>query len=773
MSKVVQLVVLCISLSFASIAFGSSSAPNDLLYFLHVASDASWETEVGIINLGDTQVQGTLTAYSNAGVLVENRAITLAAGGKVSIIVGEEFHNAATINYLKFIADKGLCSGYEKFYKNGRRVAVPAVSQLNTGDLYVSHIASNSTWWTGLTLLNTNITAKNMMITFSDSSAYPLTLSAGQHWAGTIASSFPGLNVETVQSAVISNASGVLGLELFGSKTDTDNQYLSGVILSDESATSLFYPHIASNDQWWTGIIAYNPNDTSVTMTISPYSSAGTPLAASTVDIAPGGKYISTATELSLPQETHWFKVVASAPITGFELFGTKDGNQLAGYSTVNIDTRSGTFVKVEEHGWTGIAFVNIESTPATVTLSAVDDTGVTIATNTFDVAGNSKQIASVENFFTTNITGATYIKFTSDHDVVSFQLNGSLNGLMLDGLPSLSRLPANSPSPEGINSIEQELDRVLAKIVTDTDFSFYIEGNQGSAYLFNRGRSTLNTSYKSASTAKWVTAVIILRLVDQGYLSLTNKPQDFINNWPISKDDSLYGITLAHLLSFTSGLANNNNCINFGISDFATCVNKIGQDNKGSGRVPGSEFYYGNSHLQVAGLMAIKARGFNDWQEIFAEFQNQTGLFTNSQYDLPSTTNPRLAGGMHWTGNDYLAFIRAFKNGSLLSSELQMKTEHDQIASASIGYSPAIEGLNEDWHYGYGLWIECSANPYNCSEVTLLSCPGAYGAYPFMNRQDNYFGIIARQGNLGTFPRGKEIFNSVADLIKKWGLCN
>ena len=94
MSKVVQLVVLYISLALASIAFGSSSAPNDLLYFLHVASDNTWETEIGIINVGDTQIQGTLTGYSDAGILVEDKTITLAVGGRTSITVGEEFQNA-------------------------------------------------------------------------------------------------------------------------------------------------------------------------------------------------------------------------------------------------------------------------------------------------------------------------------------------------------------------------------------------------------------------------------------------------------------------------------------------------------------------------------------------------------------------------------------------------------------------------------------------------------------------------------------------------------
>ena len=294
---------------------------------------------------------------------------------------------------------------------------------------------------TCFTLLNTTDSIKNLTITFNDGSVHLLTLTAGEHWSGLV-SSFPGINASAIQSAVIGNASGIIGLELFGSNTGTGDQYLSGVLLSDETATSLYYPHVASNTLWWTGFVAYNPNNTTVTLTISPYDAEGTSLVASTEEITAGGKFIGTVASLFLPAGTEWFKVDASSLITGFELFGTQNGKQLAGYSTVNITTKAGTFVKIEDHGWTGIAFVNIESTSAVVTLTAVNDFGTTIATSTINVAGHGKQIADVENLFAADITGATFIKFSSDRNVVGFQLNSSSDGLMLDGLPGSPRLP-------------------------------------------------------------------------------------------------------------------------------------------------------------------------------------------------------------------------------------------------------------------------------------------------------------------------------------------
>ena len=313
------------------------------------------------------------------------------------------------------------------------------VTKVNTDNIYVSHIASNSNWWTGLALLNTTDAEKNMTITFNDGSVSLLSLPAGEHWSGTV-SDLSGINAATIESAVISNAGGIIGLEVFGSNAGTGDQYLSGVLLSGKTTLSLYYPHVVSNDAWWTGIVVYNPNNTSTTLTISPYDGEGTPLTTSTENITAGGKFIGTVADLSLPERTRWFKVDASAPITGFELFGTSNGNQLAGFNTTDISTTAGTFVKMDDNGWTGIAFVNIESTPATVTLTAFNNTGSTVAVTTFTVPGNGKKIGLPENLFSTDISGATYLKFTSTRNVVGFQVNGSSDGLMLDGLPSLAQ---------------------------------------------------------------------------------------------------------------------------------------------------------------------------------------------------------------------------------------------------------------------------------------------------------------------------------------------
>ena len=151
--------------------------------------------------------------------------------------------------------------------------------------------------------------------------------------------------------------------------------------------------------------------------------------------------------------------------------------------------------------------------------------------------------------------------------------------------------------------AIAREIKTVLAAAPTDTDFSFFIETASGRRLSYDRGASRMTTSYESASTSKWVTAVIILREVQRGSLSIDSRPQDLIPGWNVTPSDPLAAITLGDLLSFTSGLVQEPACIN-GRADFEECVRRIADVNVGNGKVPGAEFDYGSAHLQVACLL-------------------------------------------------------------------------------------------------------------------------------------------------------------------------
>jgi hypothetical protein len=410
------------------------------LYFPHVDTSLPWQTEIAIINTSDQTVTGTLRGLSNDGQLIETKAVTLSARGRTQIIVANEFTNHINIGYIIFDTSAATVQGYAKLYQAGiYRAATPAVKVVNTGDIYVSHIDSSAQWWTGVTLVNTTSTTKNLTITFDNGVSVPYTLNPNQRRVFTIGSLLNQPLQPDIRSAVITNASGVIGLELFGSNAGMGGNQMEGILLTDKTASTIYYPHIDSNG-WWTGIVAYNPSETACTITITPYSAQGTVLATSTIPIAGKGKYVGVVSQLGLPAQTAWFRIDATSPITGFELFGTASGNQLAAYSeSGGTGSKSGVFPKIEKNGgWTGIAFVNTEENAASVTLTAYNDSGAVVATQVLNVGGHAKVVNFAETIFMQNISGATYIAYTSDRNVVGFQLNGSSDGMMLDALPGL-----------------------------------------------------------------------------------------------------------------------------------------------------------------------------------------------------------------------------------------------------------------------------------------------------------------------------------------------
>ena len=251
-----------------------------LLYFPHVASGPIWETEICIINTNaESSLSGELKAYDNSGQEVSSTPISLRPNARREITIGDELPNPSGIGYMVLESDSDNVCGYTKFFTEGKyRAAVPTTQNVNSGDIFIPHVASGPEWWTGISIMNTTSVAKNVTIEFDNGVTKTIALAAKEHKVFTIASLFEGIAQPNIRSGVIKNGSGIIGLELFGSSPSSGNSYLSGVLLKDETTTEIFYPHVVSSAIWWTGIVAYNPSNVSSEITVTPFKGDGTTL---------------------------------------------------------------------------------------------------------------------------------------------------------------------------------------------------------------------------------------------------------------------------------------------------------------------------------------------------------------------------------------------------------------------------------------------------------------------------------------------------------------
>lgn len=343
---------------------------------------------------------------------------------------------------------------------------------------------------------------------------------------------------------------------------------------------------------------------------------------------------------------------------------------------------------------------------------------------------------------------------------------------------PSDAAAPADGGTPHTCSdaelaALEAEMTSTLAAAATsgtitdDADYTLVLEAPDGRRFVAEHGTVTARTELESASTSKWISAVVILDLVDRGVLSLETRPHDLIPFWTETE------VTLRDLLSFTSGFSDQPRCQNQPTADFEACVREVFEADRATAPAPGTVYQYSSAHLQIAGLMAIYATGASGWAEIFDAFKARTGLFPTSRYDLPSLTNPRLAGGMTWTAEEYDDFLRALYHGELLTEATRAAMYANQRGTATLRDSPAWSGMSEDWSYGLGNWLECRTatelGSYDCGPGERNSSAGAYGSYPFIDRDEGFFGILARQGMLGTGDDGTRLFRTIEVRAAAW----
>ena len=382
--------------TFTVTQFGVSTSA--YLYFPHVDTSFPWQTEIALINTGDQTVNGTLRAFSDDGQPGETRDVTLSARGRKQIIVATEFTNDTNIGYIIFDTDSDTVQGYTKLYQPGiSRTAIPAVKEVNSPVIYISHIASDAQWRTAISLVNTTSAKKDLTITFNNGLKKNISLNANEQKVFDIAVDFFNSQPQPdIKSAVINDASGVIGVEIF-----VGGNQMDGILLTGKTAYNLYYPHVAGGD-WWTGIVAYNTSPYEATMTIVPYSAQGTPLTSSNLPIEGNRNYVGKVADLNLPSETAWFRIDSTRPLSGFELFGTIDGNQLAPYAGGGrTGAKAGVLPKIEKDGgWTGIVFVNTETTAASIVLTAYYDDGTPVATSTLSVAGHANVVNFAEALF-------------------------------------------------------------------------------------------------------------------------------------------------------------------------------------------------------------------------------------------------------------------------------------------------------------------------------------------------------------------------------------
>lgn len=250
------------------------------------------------------------------------------------------------------------------------------------------------------------------------------------------------------------------------------------------------------------------------------------------------------------------------------------------------------------------------------------------------------------------------------------------------------------------------------------------------------------------ASASKWMTATLVMTVVDEGKLSLDQPIGERLPEFTGEAGK----VTLRQLMSFTAGQGSLEGFFDLRQDPHITLAESARQvAARPLTDPPGTAFRYGGPSLQVAGALVEQATG-KTWAELFQErIAGPLGM-TRTYWGNPlrpglkpdEVRNPNLQAGVYTTADDYGRFItmlagRGESNGKRIISEKAFDAmETLQTAKATMAYKPP--GATSLDGYALGNWCETVEAGGRCG---MVSSPGAFGTYPWIDRDNGVYGVF------------------------------
>jgi CubicO group peptidase (beta-lactamase class C family) len=284
-------------------------------------------------------------------------------------------------------------------------------------------------------------------------------------------------------------------------------------------------------------------------------------------------------------------------------------------------------------------------------------------------------------------------------------------------------------------------------------------------------GNFMMKSQAPIASCSKWLTAALVMTFVDEGKISLDDKVSTYL---PIYETYGKAYITIRNCLSHQTGITDNQHTIAKVIErrKFESLEDEVNSfAKKEIAANPGTTFFYGDIGLNIAArvLEVVSKKKFEVLmkQRIFTPLNMKHSTFAGDA----DAVNP--SGGAVSTPEDYINFLSMILNkgmfaGKRILSEVAINTMQTvQTANIPKKYFPKTA---EGFEYGLGEWIQETDGKGNS---TVISCPGLFGTWPWIDKCRGYAGIIFVKSLLSEQNKDVylEIKKSIDELIPT--VCN
>jgi CubicO group peptidase (beta-lactamase class C family) len=263
------------------------------------------------------------------------------------------------------------------------------------------------------------------------------------------------------------------------------------------------------------------------------------------------------------------------------------------------------------------------------------------------------------------------------------------------------------------------------------------------------------------AGCSNWLTAALVMTLVDEGRISLDDPVTKYI---PIYASYSKKYITIRNCLAHTHGILAEKGVLPK--KKYATLEEEVtAYAKKEIERNPGEEFFYSSMGLTIAGHIAeiVTKKPFDRLiqERILRPLKMRQ---TNFGQDFDKAIDP--SGGAVTSANDYINFLTMILNKGVFEGKrvISEKSIEDmqkiQTGQAVIKYVPKPA---EGYEYGLGEWI---MEKDGSGKATAVGSPSLAGDWNYVDYCRGYACIILVKARLA--EQKKDVYVSIKEAIDK-----
>ena len=261
-----------------------------------------------------------------------------------------------------------------------------------------------------------------------------------------------------------------------------------------------------------------------------------------------------------------------------------------------------------------------------------------------------------------------------------------------------------------------------------------------------------------AASCSKWLGAATIMKLVEQGDLSLDAPASAYLKKLPPRAQP----VTLRKLLSHTAGLRSWE-------SERGTFLHRAPLRRSMYGNLhfdngKSTSFCYSNVGYNFAGMIASSATG-KGWSELF---QDEIAFPLGMSHTWFPESRPTLAGGAHVSAEDYSRFLEMFRNDGI-SMEGRRVLKHETVSEMLKNQTPGVRlecvphPSRRKQSYGLGLWRQGSEE-----RPQMASHFGSDGYKVFLDYCRDVTAVFAMEFKDARKKRARNLSRSIYEIVER-----